>query len=51
MLDRKRPRGKYTESPERMPAKTSPEMMQTGSPERMPGLQDPNLTLTFCSGS
>ena len=39
VLDRKRPRGKYSESPERMPAKTSPEMMQARSPERMPAEQ------------
>ena len=43
VLDRKRPRGKYTESPERMPAKTSPEMMQAGSPERMPAKTSPEM--------
>ena len=43
VLDRKRPRGKYTESPERMPAKTSPEMMQAGSPERMSAKTSPEM--------
>ena len=43
VLDRKRPRGKYSESPERMPAKTSPEMMQAGSPERMPAKTSPEM--------
>ena len=44
VLDRKRPRrGKYTESPERMPAKTSPEMMQARSPERMPAKTSPEM--------
>ena len=43
VLDRKRPRGKYTESPERMPAKKSPEMMQAGSPERMPAKTSPEM--------
>ena len=43
VLDRKRPRGKYTESPERMPAKTSPEMKQAGSPKRMPAKTSPEM--------
>ena len=38
-----RPRGKYTESPERMLAKTSPEMMQARSPERMPAKTSPEM--------